>query len=301
MKRLYFSIAALLLMAHAGMGFAHAAEITGTGDATFILPADGSRYTLVSDSHFDSFVINTNSFVFGLNAGSRVTFSSGDRRILVNSLGVATVCGAGKSSVVLGLASGASAQSVTITPGGVCSTGSNASGSSSGGGGGGGGTSGNTTSGSVALSGGHTASTTAPVVKSASGTTSTTVVAMPDIFHALLAIGSRNDEVRLLQDFLIGQGLLAGGNNTGFFGAKTQEAVRQFQKKYGLVASGTPATTGYGLVGKRTRQKLNELYYAGSGGLSEVARQELIKNLQQQILLLQVQILQLQLSQLPKK
>ena len=30
------------------------------------------------------------------------------------------------------------------------------------------------------------------------------------------------------------------------------------QKKYGIVTSGTPLTTGHGVVGPRTRAKLNE-------------------------------------------
>jgi len=35
--------------------------------------------------------------------------------------------------------------------------------------------------------------------------------------------------------------------------------VQRFQKKYGLILSGTPASTGYGAVGPKTRQKLNTL------------------------------------------
>lgn len=50
------------------------------------------------------------------------------------------------------------------------------------------------------------------------------------------------------------------GNETTFFGAMTEAAVQKFQAKYGIVSSGTPATTGYGAVGPKTRAKLNALY-----------------------------------------
>jgi len=46
---------------------------------------------------------------------------------------------------------------------------------------------------------------------------------------------------------------------TGFFGPATERAVQRFQKKHGLVSSGSPATTGYGAVGPKTRTKLNSL------------------------------------------
>ena len=68
-----------------------------------------------------------------------------------------------------------------------------------------------------------------------------------------LSFGSRGQAVVELQQFLILQNLLAAGNNTGYFGKLTQAAVQQWQKKNGIVSSGTPATTGYGSVGPRTR------------------------------------------------
>lgn len=52
---------------------------------------------------------------------------------------------------------------------------------------------------------------------------------------------------------------------TGFFGALTEKAVQRFQAKYSIVSSGTPATTGYGRVGPKTRAKLNEVF-GGTGG-----------------------------------
>lgn len=47
---------------------------------------------------------------------------------------------------------------------------------------------------------------------------------------------------------------------TGLFGLITQRAVKKFQAKYGIVSSGTPATTGYGRVGPKTIAQLNKLF-----------------------------------------
>jgi hypothetical protein len=50
----------------------------------------------------------------------------------------------------------------------------------------------------------------------------------------------------------------APGNESNFFGLCTQKAVEKFQKKYGIVANGRPDSTGFGMVGPRTLQKLRE-------------------------------------------
>lgn len=71
-----------------------------------------------------------------------------------------------------------------------------------------------------------------------------------------LALGARGDDVRCLQQFLIQQGLLTPDSATGFFGPLTEKAVQRFQAAQGIASSGTPATTGYGLVGRLTRAAL---------------------------------------------
>ncbi len=76
-----------------------------------------------------------------------------------------------------------------------------------------------------------------------------------------LSFGSRGNDVTQLQQFLISQNLLAANSATGFdgltpsgyFGRLTQSAVQSFQRRNNIVSSGTPATTGYGAVGPRTR------------------------------------------------
>ena len=68
-----------------------------------------------------------------------------------------------------------------------------------------------------------------------------------------LSYGSRGSDVVKLQQFLIAQKLLPFSSATGFYGKGTQSAVQQWQKKNGVVSSGTPATTSYGAVGPKTR------------------------------------------------
>lgn len=79
------------------------------------------------------------------------------------------------------------------------------------------------------------------------------------VFTLVLRRGSRGAEVTALQEFLKSDPVIyPEGIVSGYFGALTEQAVKRFQTKYGIVSSGSPATTGYGLVGPKTRAKLNE-------------------------------------------
>ncbi len=71
-----------------------------------------------------------------------------------------------------------------------------------------------------------------------------------------LAFGSRGPDVVQLQEYLISQNMLAPGFATGYFGFLTERAVQRWQVKYDIVYSGTPATTGYGVLGPKTRSKM---------------------------------------------
>lgn len=59
-----------------------------------------------------------------------------------------------------------------------------------------------------------------------------------------LTIGNRGDDVTNLQNFLIGQGYLASGNNTGYFGQATRSALASWQASVGI----SPAEGYFGTV-----------------------------------------------------
>lgn len=79
-------------------------------------------------------------------------------------------------------------------------------------------------------------------------------------FDVNLLLGMEGEEVLALQKALVIDGEFRPENVTGVFGQITEQSVKDFQKKYHIVSSGTPSTTGYGFVGKKTRQQLNVLF-----------------------------------------
>ncbi len=72
-----------------------------------------------------------------------------------------------------------------------------------------------------------------------------------------LSLGSKSTQVTTLQTILKNQGFLTLDSISGFYGPKTQAAVQQYQCQKGIACSGTPQTTGYGMVGLKTRTALN--------------------------------------------
>jgi len=74
--------------------------------------------------------------------------------------------------------------------------------------------------------------------------------------------GSTGAQVTALQQFLAEDpSLYPEGIVSGYFGSLTESAVQRFQARYGIISSGTAATTGYGAVGPKTRSKINSLQY----------------------------------------
>ncbi len=68
--------------------------------------------------------------------------------------------------------------------------------------------------------------------------------------------GNSGSDVRELQKLLLEEGDYAEGLITGFFGERTEAAVKRLQARLGIVASGDSLSTGYGLVGAKTRAAL---------------------------------------------
>ena len=76
-------------------------------------------------------------------------------------------------------------------------------------------------------------------------------------FLKYLTFGSRGVDVTALQNYLKSfKDLYPEGLVTGYFGPATLRAVQRFQVKYGLAKKGD---AGYGVVGPKTRAKLNEV------------------------------------------
>lgn len=67
-------------------------------------------------------------------------------------------------------------------------------------------------------------------------------------------------DVIVLQKILNKEGVYNEAIYSGYYGSLTEEAVKNFQRKYNIVSSGSSLTTGYGSVGWATLSKLNELY-----------------------------------------
>lgn len=124
------------------------------------------------------------------------------------------------------------------------------------------------------------------------------------IFTAALRLGDKGADVTRLQQLLSEDpSIYPEGLTTGYFGPLTQKAVQRFQKEYGIVSSGDPTTTGYGLVGPKTRVKLAEVFggaaaeqppalpAAPSATIQEIKVK--IQALQQQVLQLLQQLLQI--------
>jgi len=78
--------------------------------------------------------------------------------------------------------------------------------------------------------------------------------------------GMSGSAVTSLQQFLIKNGHASFSQPTGYFGPATQAAIESFQKQKNIVLTGSPATTGFGMVGPRTRQLIKELTCVGGSG-----------------------------------
>lgn len=61
--------------------------------------------------------------------------------------------------------------------------------------------------------------------------------------------------IKLLQMYLASTGDFSG-EPSGYYGSVTQKAMQSWQRQNGVVSSGTPESTGYGVLGPKTREAL---------------------------------------------
>ena len=83
-----------------------------------------------------------------------------------------------------------------------------------------------------------------------------TMTAVPGVCPQLsrpLKLGLSGNDVSSLQQYLAqDRSIYPEQGVTGYYGALTQAAVQRWQARFSVVSSGTPDTTGYGVVGPRT-------------------------------------------------
>ncbi|MCF7835904.1 MAG: peptidoglycan-binding protein [Candidatus Marinimicrobia bacterium] len=85
-----------------------------------------------------------------------------------------------------------------------------------------------------------------------------------------LYLGVENSQVTALQNYLANDSSIYPEKLvTGYYGSLTEKAVQRWQAKYGVVSSGSADTTGYGVVGPKTRAKMNSV----CGGTSTIIQQ----------------------------
>lgn len=89
----------------------------------------------------------------------------------------------------------------------------------------------------------------------------------PNLARALHR-GLRGTDVAELQRFLISEGKLSADSDTGYFGLLTERAVQEWQGQYGIVSSGNYQSTGYGMVGAKTRTSISGKCSSGRAALS---------------------------------
>ncbi len=106
------------------------------------------------------------------------------------------------------------------------------------------------------------ASTT--VAMSAATSSDMTLPSSCPILARALSRGSTGDDVLMLQKYLIGQGLLAEGSASGYYGALTEAAVQKWQSSHSLISKGSALLTGWGIIGAQTRAAIRTACGAGA-------------------------------------
>ena len=98
------------------------------------------------------------------------------------------------------------------------------------------------------------------------GTGAVNSSACPNIGRTLRR-GISGDDVLRLQKFLARDpSVYPEAVASGYYGALTERAVQRWQVKYNIVSSGSPSTTGYGVVGPRTAAAIALLCSTGGYG-----------------------------------
>ncbi len=293
------------------VSFAAYNDVTMSGSA--IINVADINLVVVGGANLSSITVNASNFTIDLSENSSLVVTSVDRRnFTVSPSGYTQSQSCDTNTSVLAVSnSTASTVTFTITPltttctVGITSSSDTTTSSNSGGGG----------SGSAPS---VPAQTTKPAViaQAPAVTTPTlpapsiTVPSVSPVFTKVLKVGSAGSDIKRLQQLLNSDpdtavaksGVGSPGKETATFGSLTKEAVKKFQCKYSVVCSGDESTTGYGLLGPKTRAKVAEVF--GSQAAVQqpsaptqpvpAASQTAVSNIQSQIQILLQKIQELQ-------
>ena len=242
--------------------FAAKTDVTMNGTDA-VIGVGGYSLVVSGSVNFDSITVNASNFTIDLSKGANLTVTSADKRkftVSPTQYQESFSCGSSESTMTVANNLWDSTVTVTVTPSSdACSIGG---GGISGGGGGG-----SVPTPVYTVVPGTQVSAAVPSVVSAAPT----AVSVSAVFTTTMKVGMTSADVKRLQQILNSDsdtqiavsGVGSPGNETEYFGNLTSEAVKKFQKKYGIVSSGTAETTGYGLVGPGTRAKLQEVFGGG--------------------------------------
>ena len=81
-------------------------------------------------------------------------------------------------------------------------------------------------------------------------------------FNRVLTRGMSGSDVYALQVYVADDKTLFNAIPNAYYGSMTEEAVKKFQLRYGVVAS--PKSSGYGIFGRKTQAKFLEVYNKNS-------------------------------------
>ena len=97
-----------------------------------------------------------------------------------------------------------------------------------------------------------------------------------------LTVGAKGDDVKVLQELLLKEGVYPKGLITGFFGNLTKQAVIRFQEKYAdEILAPAGLKNGSGFVGPATLKKINALLSGAELSVTPApsAKPQILKNL----------------------
>lgn len=97
-----------------------------------------------------------------------------------------------------------------------------------------------------------------PTTGSTASVTGGVISSCPTLTRTLVR-GSTGTDVSSLQAFLMRDPSIYTSGVAGMYGPATERGVQLFQIKYGIVSGGSPSTTGFGVVGAKTRAAIAAL------------------------------------------